>query len=557
MVSGSKNHSGESHSAKSRAAGDHATARVVEMPSPARRTEQQGPPVRASLRPTIGMVVFLLAAIGLTIGGCFAAKYWPYRYREIQPLLEDVFGSQVKIASYHRTYLPHPGFMASGITLTRKSAPDQPPLGTVETLFVQGTWHELLLLQRRVRLVDMTRLHISVPPVGSQAMKEDFPAGSASGFSGPDTAVEVMRIHNSLLEVQRQNTEPLRFTVREVEIRNLKKHQAMHYALQMENPIPSGSIQASGSFGPLNSDNVGATTVSGAFTFNQVKLSDVGDLHGTLSSSGRFSGMLRAIEADASSQTPDFAVGNGKATSIRGTIHCIINGLNGDVMMPDVEVTSGRTTVRVHGQVAGSPKITNLDVAVDGGRVEDVLRPFIHKQVPVLGPVVLHSHAYIGPSGKPFLERLQVDGRFDVPAERMTNRSTEQKLSSFSERAQGKKESEQKSDDKNAAPDALSSLSGPAVIAHGVISTQGLKFQVPGAEANLRGTFTIEGEVAHFTGNLSMQTDISHTTTGIKSILLKPFAPLFEKHHEGAVIPIAVVGKGGNYHVTQDLTHTK
>ena len=371
------------------------------MPNPVRPTESQFPRVRTSLRPTMGMVVFLLVAAGLTFAGCFAAKYWPYRYREIHPLLEDVFGCQVRIASYHRIYLPHPGFMATGITLTRKSAPDQPPLGTVETLFVQGAWDDLLLLHARVRLVDMTRLHISIPPVGSRAMQQDFPAGSASGFTGPDNAVEVLRIHNSLLEIQRQNKPSLRFAVRELEIGNLKKHQPMHYALQMENAIPDGSIQASGSFGPLNADNVGATNVSGAFTFNRVKLSDVGDLHGTLSSSGRFSGPLNAIEADASEQTPDFAVDDGKATSVSGTIHCIVNGLNGDVMMPDVEVTSGRTKVRAHGQVAGSPKITNLDIAVDSGRAEDVLRPFMHRQVPVLGPVVLHSHAYIGPTGKP------------------------------------------------------------------------------------------------------------------------------------------------------------
>ena len=535
----------------------HAAAHLVEIPSPADRSMQPIPHGRNPLRPTIGMIVFLLAAAGLTFGGCCTAKYWSYRYREIHPLLEDVFGCQVKIASYHRTYLPHPGFVATGITLTRKSAPGQPPFGTVETLFVQGAWDDLLLLHSRVRLVDMTRLHIALPPVGSRAMREDFPPGSASGFTGPDDAVGGLRLHNSLFEVQRQNKPSLRFTVRELEIRNLKKHEPMHYALQMENPIPDGSIQASGSFGPLNAGNVGATNISGAFTFNRVKLSDVGKLHGTLSSSGRFSGPLGAIEADASSQTPAFAVDNGKATSVSGTIHCIVNGLNGDVIIPDVEVASGRTTVRAHGQVAGSPKITNLDIAVDRGRAEDVLRPFIKSQVPILGPVVLHGHAYIGPTGKPFLERLRVEGHFDVPQERLTNRSKEQDLSSFSERAQSKKQPEQKADDQKAVPDALSSLAGPAVIAHGIISSQGLVFKVPGVEANLRGTFTIKGEVMHLTGNLSMQTDISHTTTGFKSILLKPFAPLFEKHHKGAVIPVAVVGIGGDYHVTQDLTHTK
>ena len=73
----------------------------------------------------------------------FISANWPYRYRKIHPLLEDVFASQVKITRYHRTYFPNPGFMATGIILRRKSAPDLPPLGTVETLFVQGRWSDL------------------------------------------------------------------------------------------------------------------------------------------------------------------------------------------------------------------------------------------------------------------------------------------------------------------------------------------------------------------------------------------------------------------------------
>ncbi|MGA9586344.1 MAG: hypothetical protein WBQ95_13505, partial [Terracidiphilus sp.] len=42
---------------------------------------------------------------------------WPYRHRKIAPLLEDVLASQVTFTSYHRTYFPNPGFVATGITM--------------------------------------------------------------------------------------------------------------------------------------------------------------------------------------------------------------------------------------------------------------------------------------------------------------------------------------------------------------------------------------------------------------------------------------------------------
>jgi hypothetical protein len=516
------------------------------------------------------MVLAAAALLLLLIAGWFISVHWPYRYREVHPLLEAVFGSRVKITRYHRTYFPHPGFMAAGITITRDSAPNQPPLGSVQSLFVQGRWTDLFLLRRRVRLVDMTGLHIAIPPLGSPANHEDFPPGSASGFGGPQTAIEVLRIHNSLLEVQHDDGKSFHFPIRELEIKGLQNGRPMHYAVDMENAIPRGHIAATGSFGPLNANDVGATPVSGQFTFTSVHLQDVGDIRGTLSSAGRFSGTLKAIRADATSDTPDFAVHDGQATPVSGEIDCTINALTGDVLMPRIEIASGRTTIQARGQVAGSPKVANVDVSIESGRAEDILRPFMKNEAPILGPVTLRSHAYVGPSGKgmQFLQRLRVEGQFNLPAGRLTDHATEQSLTAFSQRAQSKKPSDPHADPLSGdpssgnrparvAPDVLSSLEGPVAIRNGVISTPGLLFEVPGAQANLSGTFTLHGQVVHLTGNLEMQRDISHATTGFKAFLLKPLAPFFKKHDEGAVIPIAVIGSPGRYKVTHDLSHHK
>jgi len=521
---------------------------------------------RPSHRPPAWIIILGAAALTLSIAGWYLAVHWPYRYREVHPLVEDIFGSRIKITRYRRTYLPHPGFIATGITITRDSAPNQPPLGSVQTLFVQGRWSDLLLLRRRVYLVEMTGVHIVLPPAGSAASRADFPAGSAKGFGGPHTAIEDLRIHSSVLDILHDDGARYSFAIRELEVTGMLNGQAMHYWLDMQNPIPHGRILATGNFGPLNASDVGATQVSGQFTFTKVQLHDVGDIRGTLFSTGRFSGPLRAIQADATSQVPDFAVDDGQPTDVRGAIHCIVNALTGDVFMPQVELHSGPTAVHASGQITGSPKITNLAIEVPRGRAQDILHPFLQRQVPILGPVTLHSHAYVGPSGKniPFLHRLRVNGVFDVPSERLSDAKTEQTLTAFSQRAQSKKNSatdpltQQKSDPPETNTQiVLSSLRGPATIRDGIISTNGLLFQIPGAQANLTGTFSLHDESVHLTGNLEMQTDVSHTTTGFRAFLLKPLAPFFKKQSKGAVIPIAVLGTPGRYHVTHDLSHRK
>ena len=507
----------------------------------------------------LGLLVVILMAAGVW----FIGTYWPYRYRTVQPMLESVFASQVKIGHYHRIYFPHPGFMATDIVLRRNSAPDLPPFGSVASVTVQGTWHDLLLLQKRVRLVDVTGLHIVIPPLGSQANHEDFPAGSSAGFSGPSAVIGQLSIHQSTLDILRNNGSRYSFPIQLLVIRNLEKNQALTYDVDMRNAKPDGRILAKGSFGPLNPSNLGATPLSGDFTFAPVNLKDLGGISGTLSSTGHFQGTLASIDANATEKTPDFAVGGGQPTPFTASIHCSINGLNGDVVLDGMEAKTGATIIHVQGRVAGSPKAIDVDIDVAGGRVQDVMRPFTHDKVPIAGLVWLRSHAHLDPAqnGSKFLQRLSMEGSFNAPTERLTDPATEQKLSAFSQRAQGAKsppsESSAAQQDSGSSADVLSSLNGQARIRNSVLSTQRISLQIPGAEVDLSGTFNLRDRTVHLTGNLSMQSDISHAATGFKSILLKPLIPIFKKKNAGAVIPIAITGAPGSYKVTQNLAHQK
>jgi hypothetical protein len=519
------------------------------------------PAAHPTLAPRRRRFLWIAFAIGFLVGAAvgfyFISANWPYRYRKIKPMLEDALASQLEITSYHRTYFPNPGFVATGLTLRRKSAPNLPPLGHAQMMAVQGRWSDLLLLRRRVQTVEITGLHIVVPPMGSQANRENFPPGSSSDFAGPDTAIEMFKIHNSILEIMENNGKRLIFPVRELAFAHFEKDKVMNYTLDMQNAIPSGRIQSRGAFGPLNAKQMAITPVSGTFTFTQVNLHDVGDISGTLSAKGQFRGQLGALEAQADSLTPNFAVDGGRPTPVAGSIECTVNGTNGEVSMHNIELRTGQTTIHAIGSVQGSPKATNIDIDVNRGRAQDVMRPFMRKEVPITGTVWLRSHAFLEPeaNGGGFLHRLHLSGVFDVPAERVTDRKTEKSLTDFSHRAEGTKDPD--SDETSATADTLSSLKGPAQIQDGVASSKHLAFQIPGARADLTGTFNFHNKVVHLVGNLRMDTDISHTTTGFKSFLLKPLAPFFKKKHAGALVPIAVTGNPGHYQVTQDLGHNK
>jgi hypothetical protein len=522
-------------------------------------TKPAAPPARRHRRPRWLPVAGWVTLAAVMIGIWFAGQNWPFRYRVMKPLLEDVFGSQIAIAHYHRTYFPNPGFIATGLTLRRKSAPDQPPIGTVQTFFVQGRWVDLLMLRKQLQLVEITGFHLVLPPPGSRAAQQDFPPGSTSDFSGPDTPIARLEVHDSVLDVLRVNGSRWTFPIRQLHIENMEKGRAMKYVVSMDNAIPHGHIRASGSFGPLNANDLGQTPVTGQFVVGQFNLHDVGNISGTMRGSGRFSGRLDSIHAAANTFTPDFAVDDGKPTAIAGPIDCTINGMTGDVVYHSMEARTGNTVVRASGRTAGvGGKTTQLDIAVSDGRVQDILPPFLHRVVPVTGLVALHAHVYLAPSKEgPFLHRLHVDGAFSIPKERVTSRKTERNLSAFSQRAQGNKAPDTGKDDTTPVADAISALAGPATIRDAIVTTHGLTFTVPGARAALDGTFNLRGSAVHLTGTVATEASIAKDATGWKSILLKPLAPFFRKKKAGAVIPIAVTGTPGHYQVTQNIGHTK
>ena len=520
-----------------------------------KRHMASGTLISAQRRMALHRVVLACCGVGLVLlmaGLSFLNAYWPYRYEKVEPTLEKIFASHVKIDHYHRTYFPYPGFVADGLTLRRNSAPDLPPVGSVEHVRVEGSWLDLLLLRRRISTIYADGLQVVIPPVGSRANKEDFPPGSSSDFEGPSTTIERLVLQGAMLDILRTDGRRYSFPIRSLVVTHLGKSAAVEYKVDMQTPV-SGHILASGSFGPLLGGQLGQTHVTGQFTYESVRLDGISELHGMLNSTGSFHGTLAAIEAQAESNVSDFSVNHGHAVRLTGTSTGSVNALNGDMLLHEVDIRTGGTEVRATGRIAGGPKVTDLDVSVARGQVEDLLEPFIEARAPVVGPVRLHTHIHVAAAehAEHFLDRLVMNGVFEIPRERLTKASTEKSLTAFSGRAQGKSGS-----DAAAAAetqDVISSLAGAVLVSKGVAHASRLVFEVPGASIEVNGTFDLRNQTVNMLGDLRMQSDISHVTTGFKSFLLRPLAPFFRKHGSGAVVPVKVTGRPGQYEIRQNI----
>jgi len=76
----------------------------------------------------------------------------------------------------------------------------------------------------------------------------------------------------------------------------------------------------------------------------------------------------------------------------------------------------------------------------------------------------------------------------------------------------------------------------------GVIDFTSIRFDVPGAQLHLQGTYTLGNGDLAFNGDLFLDAKLSQTMTGAKSFFLKPIDPFFRGKNGGARIPVKVEG---------------
>ena len=467
--------------------------------------------------------VVSLLVIGSSV---FLARNWPFTEVAVVQSLEAASSSKVKIGSFQRTYFPHPGCIARDVVFRHQSGSDTPPLIAIRELTVRGSF--LGMLRKHVASVRADGMQIYIPRENQEEFK-----------SSTDVVIDELIADEAILKFARQN-KPLEFSIHSGKLQNVGGSGGMPFHVRLSNPEPPGEIEASGSFGPWKTGKAGQTPVSGHYTFQRADLGFFDGIAGILFSRGEFSGLLDHIEAQGSAETPDFMVTSGShKVDLKNQFHVAVSASNGDVVLEQVSSQLRRTNIVTRGSVAAQPgkpgKTTTLDLCSKNGRIQDLLLLFITAdRSPMTGVVSLCARVFLPSQIHPFLRKVELVGNFGIDTGTFTKEETQESVNKLS--------AESRDQDDHDPATVLSGLRGNVRVRDGIATFTNLAFNIPGASAEMHGTYELVSHKVDLHGTLKMDSSLSHTEHGPKAVFLKIMDPFFKKKPKGSQVPVKITG---------------
>jgi hypothetical protein len=480
-----------------------------------------------SKRWLLGIVAALVVAAGVWV--FLLIRNWPFKEEAVIKALQDRFARQVEIRGFRLTYFP-PGCVASGVSFLHRNRKDLPPLITVATLTVRGSYHGLLT--QSVHQVDVAGLHVTIPPKGQNGQEPNvFPL--TNSVSGKNLAIGEIVTKDALLDFLPESSgkEPFRLKVDQLKLDNVGESGPIAFHALLRNSEPPGDIRSDGKIGPWNEADPGSTPVSGSYTYWNVNLGFFQGIQGTLSSSGKFGGTIGQIQSDGDVAVPDFHLSGGSQTvPLSAKYEALVNGTNGDTELQKVQLNFERTTVFVNGAIDGQAgehgKTAALEMQAQRARIEDLLRLFAGVAKPsIVGPIQLRAKVQLPPGPQVFLRRVSLEGDFGIGGERFTNPAVQAPLNKLSESAQGETTKQQAADSQT----ALSNLKGHVALKNGIATLSNISFTEPGTLAEISGTYNLLDKSVHLSGTLHTNGNLSDTTSGFKAVVLKAVGPFLKK----------------------------
>jgi hypothetical protein len=434
----------------------------------------------------------------------------------------------------------------TGLSVGLTGREDTPPFISMSEFSAQVGLLGLMGDPIRLRSLRLDELRIQIPPKRQGEAK-----GSRTEREPPPVfVIEELVADGAVLRILPRNPEkqPLQFDLHELRVLPAGVDQPMRFDALLDNAKPPGKIETKGEFGPLILAEPGESPVSGEYVFANTDLSVFGGIGGILYSEGRFGGVLERIEVDGFTETPDFQLKFvGNPVHLRSEFNAVVDGTNGNTLLPRVDATLGDSRFRTEGGVARLPadkKGKTVCVVAEGssGRIEDFLRLAMKLERPFMtGNVRFKSMIRIPPGEVDVVEKLVLDGEFAIQSAVFPGPEVQAKVNKLSEAGRGG------NDEAEAVASlreerVLSDIRGAFELSKGVMTLSSLSFSVPSAAVTLEGTYGLQSERIDLHGELRLDAKLSDTTTGLKSFLLRLVDPLFKKKDAGAVIPIKIVG---------------
>ena len=480
-------------------------------------------------------VVLVLAGIGCA--GVLVATHWPFTEGKVIRTLEQTFASTVEFKTFRATYFT-PGCVAEGVTFRRNADQGAPPVATAGKITIQGSYPGFFMFPKRLSRVKVEGLHVFASPQSERAGNKLRPAAA------DQVKVIIGEIIADGAVVEFASGEPgavaLRFDIHRLTLNEVADDRPLSFHAALGNPTPPGEIRADGRFGPLRRETPGQTAASGSYVFEQADLGVFPGIGGTLSSTGKFDGVLEELEVTGTTDVPDFEVTrSGHSVHLKTQFEAMVNGMDGDVALRSVGAQFGHTTLLSHGQVASKANSDGKTASVTGteqqGTIQDWLRLLAKAERPALtGAMSFRAQVQVPPGKRSFIERVNLQGDFAIGAADFTQPTTQQKIDGLSQVALG-----QKNDD---PASVVENLKGHVVMKDATATFSDFFFSVPGALAHVHGTYGILTEKIDLHGNLRVDNKLSKGTTGMKSALLKVAEPFLKKKNAGEIVPIKIDG---------------
>jgi hypothetical protein len=455
--------------------------------------------------------------------------------------LGERFDSTVQLETLTVSILPRPRLSGRGLVLRHKHRTDVPPLVTIASFSGEAGLMGLLGEPVRVSNIRLEGLEINVPP-GGMSLDDDESDDADDNDSGRSPLiVRNLQSERAVLRIlrRRPGKAPRVFEIFQLDMKDVGANHPWPFRANLTNPKPPGRIRTEGTFGPWQADEPSRTPLAASYRFENADLGVFDGIAGILNSSGAFKGVLERIEVDGTTSMPAFAladVGNGIPLETR--FHSIVDGTNGNTLLQPVEAILGATKIHAAGGVVEREgedgRTVELDVVIDAGRLEDILRLAVKgPHPPMTGVMTLRTKFLLPPGDRDEIQRLRLDGTFSVDRAEFTRAQVQDRLDAFSTKARGVKDE---------TPDpVVSNFRGTFKMRDGVIHFSNVTFAMPGARVSVGGRFVMESEALDFRGIVRLDAKLSQLTTGVKSFFLRIVDGLF-RHDDITVVPITVEG---------------
>jgi hypothetical protein len=483
----------------------------------------------------IAVVVLLLLLLALPVA------VGPRIKQSLVNALAERFDSEVQLETMTISLLPRPRISGRGLVLRHKHRTDVPPLVTIASFSGEAGLVGLLSDPVSVSHVRLEGLEINVPPGGLRLNdgKADTP-GKSDRPTSP-LIVRNLQSERTVLRILRREPgkAPRVWHIGQLDMKDVGADHPWPFRANLTNPTPPGRIHTEGTFGPWQAGEPAQTPLAASYRFENADLGVFDGIAGILNSSGSFTGVLERIEVNGTTSMPAFSLAEvGNSMPLETRFHSIVDGTNGNTLLQPVDATLGATKIHAEGGVVEPEgedgRTVELDVVIDGGRLEDILRLAVKgPQPPMTGVMTLRTTFLLPPGDRDAIQKLQLDGTFSVDRAEFTKAQVQDKVDAFSTKARGV-------NDDTPNP-VVSNFRGSFTMREGTIHFSSVTFAMPGALVNVNGRFVMKSEALDFRGVVRLDAKLSQLTTGVKSFFLRVVDGLF-RHDDITVVPITIGG---------------